>query len=62
MTNTERLITIDRINALLQFDTDGNGCTVAMRLMRAQKITADECNARRADPNRPTYRPVPLCI
>jgi hypothetical protein len=58
MTTTERLILLDRINCLLAFDQTGKDCEEAMALMIRHQVSADELNARRADHNRPIYRPV----
>lgn len=55
---TERATLLDRVNCLLTFDQTGRDCEEAMALMTRHGITASECNARRADGNRPLYRPV----
>lgn len=55
---TERVILLDRVNCLLTFDQTGKDCEEAMALMVRHQINADELNARRANPERPIYRPV----
>lgn len=54
-----RIELLDHVNCLLQFDQDGSQTDTAMGLMRWNNVTADELNARRADPQRgQAYRPI----
>lgn len=53
----ERNILLDRINCLVMFDQTGQDCDEAMALMSRNQVDAAELNARRADLNRPLYRP-----
>lgn len=56
--NTDRATLLDRVNCLLTFDQTGRDCETAMALMTRHQIGSDELNARRANPERPIYRPV----
>jgi len=58
MAHLSRVELLDYINQLLMFDTDGSGCDTAMGLMKWNRVTANELNARHASTSRPIYRPV----
>ena len=57
-----RVELLDYINCLVKFATDKTATgdvDAAINLMKWNKVDADELNARTADVNRPTYRPLP---